>query len=76
MYIKLYKGFLSPIELHKEKKYQTPHAQRIEGRLESYGFRIYGSNYAIFDCKTLKELTHTFMLLKALGINGGEVGWL
>lgn len=76
MFIKLYSGFLSPIDLRPKSKITKKDIEnRVENKLKSLGFKINGSNFARFSCNTISELNVIFKELSKLGLNAGEVGW-
>lgn len=76
MYIKLYKGFLNPTNLHRTKEeIEKNRYNTIEFKLTQLGFKIHGSNYAIFECVNISDLSRMFVQLRKLGFSGAEVCW-
>lgn len=77
MYIKLYSGFLSPIDLRPKSQISKKDIEnRIENRLTDLGFKISGSNFAQYECEDMRELIKMMAWLTTLNIHCGEVCWV
>ncbi len=74
MKVTLYKGFMSPIQGRNPK---ISESNKMENLLRKEGWKIDGSNFAIIEATTGKDLIHIMEVLRQIGVKENLVisGW-